>query len=142
MASAPGRSGARRPENRVTARSKLPQKKCTGLLLPRNRDLNCWRTESTDNNMRQNFSTDFESYAACTRSSSKGIGLGISTGMCQIFTPIPADCSMLMNFTIEVRHRARGQLHSLHNAVARFEHELMPYEVEPDFKRPFAVGHS
>ena len=26
--------GAVRPENRVTARSKLPQKKCTGLALP------------------------------------------------------------------------------------------------------------
>ena len=32
----PGCSGARRPEKRVTARSKLPQKKCTGLALPRN----------------------------------------------------------------------------------------------------------
>ena len=32
--------GAVRPENRVTARSKLPQKKCTGLTLPRNRDRN------------------------------------------------------------------------------------------------------
>ena len=32
----PDGSGALRPENRVTARSKLPQKKCTGLALPRN----------------------------------------------------------------------------------------------------------
>ena len=31
----PGCSGAARPEKRVTARSKLPQKKCTGLALPR-----------------------------------------------------------------------------------------------------------
>ena len=31
----PGCSGAGRPEKRVTARSKLPQKKCTGLHLPR-----------------------------------------------------------------------------------------------------------
>ena len=30
-----GRSGALRPEDRVTARSKLPQKRCTGLTLPR-----------------------------------------------------------------------------------------------------------
>src|SRR5512140_247369 len=32
--SAPGRSGARLPEKRVEARSKLPQKKCTGLCFP------------------------------------------------------------------------------------------------------------
>jgi hypothetical protein len=32
---APGCGGAGRPENRVTARSKLPQKKCTGLTFPR-----------------------------------------------------------------------------------------------------------
>ena len=31
----PGCSGAVRPEKRVTARSKLPQKRCTGLTLPR-----------------------------------------------------------------------------------------------------------
>jgi hypothetical protein len=34
IGSAPGLSGARRPEKRVEARSKLPQKKCTGLDLP------------------------------------------------------------------------------------------------------------
>ena len=32
--------GAVRPEKRVTARSKLPQKKCTGLALPRKRARN------------------------------------------------------------------------------------------------------
>ena len=34
--------GAGRPENRVTAMSKLPQKKCTGLTLPRNGARNCF----------------------------------------------------------------------------------------------------
>ena len=34
MLGAPGWGGAGRPENRVTARSKLPQKKCTGLAFP------------------------------------------------------------------------------------------------------------
>src|SRR5438045_5779088 len=34
----PGCGGAGRPEKRVTARSKLPQKKCTGLHLPQNRE--------------------------------------------------------------------------------------------------------
>src|SRR6266481_3393757 len=41
------RSGARRPEKRVTARSKLPQKKCTGLALPRKPVRNCLNTRST-----------------------------------------------------------------------------------------------
>ena len=40
--------GARRPEKRVTARSKLPQKKCTGLHLPMNRVRNSLNTLSTD----------------------------------------------------------------------------------------------
>src|SRR5205814_363862 len=35
-----GPSGAGRPENRVQARSMPPQKKCTGLTLPTNRDRN------------------------------------------------------------------------------------------------------
>jgi len=78
-----------RPENRVTAKVETSQKSCTGLLLPRKRVLNWWKTESTDNKIRQNFFTDSESYA--TRSSSNGIGSGTSTGMRQIFTAIPAD---------------------------------------------------
>src|ERR1700721_1704635 len=53
MVSAPGRSGARRPEKRVTARSKLPQKKCTGLALPMNPERNLWKTASTERRMRQ-----------------------------------------------------------------------------------------
>jgi hypothetical protein len=41
-----GCGGAVRPENRVTARSKLPQKKCTGLTLPMNRARNSLKTRS------------------------------------------------------------------------------------------------
>src|SRR5215469_9654026 len=63
MASAPGRSGARRPENRVTARSKLPQKKCTALDFPINPALNWLKSESTENKIRQNFSTELFSAA-------------------------------------------------------------------------------
>src|SRR5437764_10554500 len=84
--SAPGRPGALRPENRVTAKSKLPQKKCTGLDFPIKRDLNWLKIASTDTRMRQNFSTDSGSYDACTRSWSNAMGLGISTGMRQILT--------------------------------------------------------
>jgi hypothetical protein len=44
--SRPDACGALRPEKRVTARSKLPQKKWTGLALPRKPVRNCWRTRS------------------------------------------------------------------------------------------------
>ena len=50
----PGCGGAGRPENRVTARSKLPQKKCTGLHLPQNRDRNSLNTRSLCTRTRQN----------------------------------------------------------------------------------------
>ena len=43
----PGWRGARRPEKRVAARSMLPQKKCTGLALPRKPVRNCLNTRST-----------------------------------------------------------------------------------------------
>ena len=38
---APGCFGALRPEKRVRAKSKLPQKKCVGLTLPMKRERNC-----------------------------------------------------------------------------------------------------
>ena len=43
----PGCNGARRPEKRVTARSKLPQKKWTGLHLPMKAVRNSRNTRST-----------------------------------------------------------------------------------------------
>src|SRR5487761_1716403 len=92
-----GVRGARRPENRVTARSKLPQKKCTGLDLPMNRPRNSSKTESAETSARQKRFAYSGSYDACTRSSSKRIGLGISTGMGQIFTRMPRDASASMN---------------------------------------------
>jgi len=54
MRSALGIGGARRPEKRVTARSKLPQKKCTGLHLPMKRPRNSFNTESAETSARQN----------------------------------------------------------------------------------------
>jgi hypothetical protein len=81
----PGRSGARRPENRVTARSKLPQKKRTGLDLPVNLALNWLRTVSTDQDA-PDFSTDARSYEAY-----------ISTGLFQTLTSISTDRSNSMN---------------------------------------------
>src|ERR1051326_492297 len=50
----PGCGGACRPEKRVTARSKLPQKKCTGLHLPQKRDRNSLNTRSLWTRTRQN----------------------------------------------------------------------------------------
>ena len=43
-----GISGARRPENRVSARSKLCQNRCTGLLLPLNQPLNVFNVSSAN----------------------------------------------------------------------------------------------
>ena len=50
----PFHMGPRRPENRVAARSKLPQKKCTGLDLPRKRPRNSLNTVSTRIRICQN----------------------------------------------------------------------------------------
>ena len=49
----PGWAGAGRPENRVTARSNEPQKKCTGLALPTKRPRNSLNTRSTWLSTRQ-----------------------------------------------------------------------------------------
>ena len=46
--------GAGLPENRVTARSKAPQKKCTGLALPRNPARNRLSTRSALTSDSQN----------------------------------------------------------------------------------------
>jgi len=53
MLSASGIGGARRPEKRVTARSKLPQKKCTGLDLPKKRPRNSLKMASIEINACQ-----------------------------------------------------------------------------------------
>src|SRR5271154_1821213 len=81
--------GAVRPEKRVTARSQLPQKKCTGLALPMKRPRNSLKIESTETRIRQNRLAYSGSYEACVRSFSNPIGFGISTGIGQIFTAIP-----------------------------------------------------
>src|ERR687892_283479 len=56
----PGCGGASRPEKRVTARSKLPQKKCTGLDLPRKPVRNSLNTRSACTSARQNRCTAAE----------------------------------------------------------------------------------
>ena len=53
-----------RPENRVAARSKLPQKKWTGLHLPRNRPRNAWWTRSAWARSCQHVWAASRSYAA------------------------------------------------------------------------------
>src|SRR5438094_2696248 len=74
--SAPGRSGARRPEKRVTARSKLPQKKCTGLHLPINSQRNVSNTGFITMRARQKAFADAGSYDRCFVSCSNLIGFG------------------------------------------------------------------
>jgi hypothetical protein len=51
----PGWRGAVRPEKRVTARSKLPQKKCTGLALPKKPVRNLWTNLADNGVIRQSW---------------------------------------------------------------------------------------
>src|SRR5882672_928194 len=97
MASAPGRSGARLPEKRVTARSKLPQKKCTGLHFPTKPARNSWKTFSHTTRILQKRCAYSGSYEACFLSLSKRTGFGTSQGKVQIFTAMPSDCKADMN---------------------------------------------
>src|SRR5829696_9024834 len=86
MNAGPSRGGAGRPEKRDQARSKLPQKKWTGLLLPTNAQRDALSTCSQDTRMRQNRFAYAGSYEAWTVSSSNRTGSGISTGIGQMRT--------------------------------------------------------
>ena len=76
----PGWGGAVRPEKRVTARSKLPQKKWTGLALPRKPARKRVITRLAWSNAPHNARTCLLSKAECRSSSSKGIASAISLG--------------------------------------------------------------
>src|SRR2546429_9914309 len=89
MGSAFGLSGARRPEKRVDARSKLPQKKCTGLDLPMNLHRKISNIGLMPIRMLQNAFADCGLYASWITSLSKRIGSGISTGIGQILRLMP-----------------------------------------------------
>ena len=95
--SAPSRSGARRPEKSVTARSKLPQKKWTGLALPMKRARNSPRTRLVARSTRQKRCAHSGSYDAWTSSFSNGIGFGTSTGVVQMGTSIARSRSIPMS---------------------------------------------
>lgn len=82
----PGCSGAVRPENRVTARSGAPQKTCTGLHLPMNRERKRLHTRSACTSARQKRFAWSGSYARCTSSCSKGIASATSFGFATIET--------------------------------------------------------
>src|SRR5260221_8041163 len=89
MNAGPSRGGARLPEKRLTARSKAPQKKCEGLHLPTKEQRACVYTSSICRKMRQHRFAKTGSYDAWTVSSVNRIGVGISTGIGQIWTPSP-----------------------------------------------------
>ena len=89
----PGCRGARRPEKRVTARSGAPQKKCTGLALPRKRPRKVRKTRSAWTSTRQKRRADSASYARGRSSSSKGTGSATSLGRRLIFTARPSASS-------------------------------------------------
>src|SRR4051812_8972528 len=88
MNAGPSRGGAVLPEKRVTARSKLPQKNCTGLHFPRKEHRDSENTRCTCRRICQKRRAYTASYDRCTVSLSNRIGEGISTGIGQIFTGI------------------------------------------------------
>src|SRR6516165_10250391 len=85
----PGWRGARRPEKRVTARSKDPQKKLTGLALPRKSARNRLMTRCASTSDSQNQRMAAASYASCSSSSANGIASGTSFGTGVILASIP-----------------------------------------------------
>src|SRR5918912_896699 len=112
MFGAPGCRGAGRPEKRVTARSKLPQKKCTGLTLPMKRARNALSTRSAWRSTRQKRCA----YAAVTR------------------------CQRRHQLVVKVGHRARHKGEPADHALARLDAEHVVVEVELELERPTLDG--
>src|SRR2546427_12753980 len=79
----PGWRGARRPENRVWARSKLPHQKWTGLVLPTNRLRNTSRTRLIWQRSCQHARAAAGSYERRIVSARKRMGVGTWTGLAQ-----------------------------------------------------------
>jgi hypothetical protein len=75
-----GMARGSRPEKRVTARSKLPQKKCTGLALPKKPVRKSLNTRSACTSARQKRWAAAWSYELWLRSCEKRIGWGTSFG--------------------------------------------------------------
>src|SRR5438132_9693978 len=72
--------GAGRPEKRVTARSKLCQKRWTRLVLPLNQPLNSSNTKSDQSKTRQNQKNTSQSQNACSISSQNSLVTGTPNG--------------------------------------------------------------
>src|SRR3954463_6332572 len=94
MNAGPSRGGAARPENLVTARSKAPQKKCTGLHLPT-------KSQREPSNTRATLERIVQQRFASTGSYEEGVswvpsrnGTGSSTATGQIFTGSPSAVSV------------------------------------------------
>src|SRR5438132_14008072 len=81
--------GAGRPEKRVTARSKLCQKRWTGLVLPLNQPLNSSSTESDQSSTRPKRPIAARSHEACSTSSGNGVVIGTPNGCSLISTSTP-----------------------------------------------------
>ncbi len=77
------------PENRVTARSALPQKKWTRETLPLNAARCSSNTGSISASTRQKRCAASGSYATCVVSSGNGIGSGTSWGMVESSVSTP-----------------------------------------------------
>ena len=62
------------------------------------------------------------------------MGLGISTGIGQILTSMPADRSMAKTFLVEISHGAGLKRKCLHDGVAGFKNKLVVDEIEAEFE--------
>src|ERR671932_195840 len=92
--SAPSSGGARRPENRVTARSNECQNSCTGLVLPQNHPENSSSTDAAHETACHQRSTNSRSYERCAVSSANGVvRCATPKGCSRIGTSTPAAAS-------------------------------------------------
>ena len=80
----------------MQARSKLPQKKCTGLTLPTNAERNAVITRLAWTSCPQNRRTAAASYDACSVSCAKGTASGTSTGTGRMATSTSSSRSAAM----------------------------------------------
>ena len=130
--------GAVRPEKRVTARSKLPQKKCTGLTLPMKRARNSFITRAACNDGLVKARSVF------------GVVLRVAVvlvernGVCDFARHGPnvnvdAEAAQpLHECGIEIGDRHRREREAFHAAVAGGDAKLVAGQIEDDIER--AVG--
>ena len=135
----PVKAGARRPEKRVTARSKLPQKKCTGLALPTKPVRNCLNTRSIWTRACQKRWADPRVIGLVGAVFAEADGAGYFAGVvvdAHRHVQLSQRCH---DFRVEVGDSLRSQRECAARAVTHVDDELLRDEVELDFEGAIAV---